>query len=1801
MADETTSIALDTKGYEEPLKSLTSAMIAFNATTITADVQQRQLAKTLGDTAQIVERSARVFIGAQKSMQMMANGPSDTLSKQYQSAINTLNAFAPTVKKIQTEVENLTKKPVIPDLKPYLLSTKQTMTDLVRTVTQTTLEARKKVEEAFTKPLKPVTVRAVQDASDKDQDAEAKRQAMRAALITGLGSKYSNLPPEKQASLETKLSRASAQMVKDNVPLEKVTETLSKVRSEQFKYSEEVEASTRTVFNLTKALDQKVKSYNAVKEAAEKTALQEIANANIEERSAKLQRENREYLNRLMYIDAINMLPEQLGGDVQQMKVVKAKEAFLAVVNKSNEALPDLISRLQGMTNEEQLAAATTDKNVAAGLKFVDVLEAVAAQTAETTKKINDAASNKMELWGEEANEANNKKIKAQEKLNATMEITQRIRAMLASNFAKLPEDKQMEIAKNADKLAKEFAEAENPIQAFEAALEKVNKQEKTFGDLTNPLVRDLLKIKTTVESVTGAIHDQAKADEVYNKTFASVRDAMVPKYSTLTTRQQLSVLPQIENAAKQAKQLFIQGMKTEDIEAEVKRWSTAIVRGESAGIDASNKLASALMGVQVANEQVGNAVDISTKKWQRFGQLIEARAITMLFYNLMASMRESLQVSIDLSKNIGEIQTISQNVAVSTERWNAGAEKLSNTYGMLQTDVAEGLYQTISNQVASGEQALGFMDKAAKFAWATKSTMADSINLLSGALNSFQMDVSEVDNVASQFFETIYRGRVRAQDMAETFGRSAMLAHQAGVSLSEWNSMIQVFTINGVRFDQASTYMINVINKLMKPSEKMKELFHEWGVTSGSAAIQVYGFSGILRKLLTETSGDLGEISELIKDIRGSTGLSGLLANLNEYDTGVKLTTDSTAAYFKAVQSMTETTGFIIQREQQRYKNYFMSWSKTTLDTVAALEKLLEKGGTSVSGITTSSLVPFVTVGIGLASIRGLAEALGGGAPANLIKKFGMSLTMIAATYSAISGIYDWFTKVGKSGDELVAEVDLQLTQVRKLEADMQRAITQSVQDKNKELIKAQEAEKTVYEDQLAQQKAFYKDSMEQGKQHLTERKQQLEQEISDLKQGIKDGDKWMADFRRKMKGDSYNESLEFADPLTKFTLQQQHAQEAKQDAYRLLGKATDKEGMREAREQMEQAYELSKEIEKIQYKELGLPSAATGQYARSESEKFMQAYAEKQAELEQTSIPNLQEQIEQIAREIKTYGEFLTYNESIMQKSIVTMDDFLERIRKRNLMDGEWSKILEQNKGLLEGIFGKQRDIDTLDQTQVKQRQDQTAEIEAQRKDVSQSIEDLRNRLTGGETKTNPLYVQSVDATGNPVPTINGSQIPGFAGGGRVFSDPTLLREYLQRHPEDTIPALLSPGEFVVNADATQQNLPLLEAINQGRGPRPGTSDYNLHQAFLARGLANAQPFETLGDDEYDAMSKWFKHSRGMSMPQMYSEFVNTRDSIELAIAEVRKEQLRLGIGPSDQVKGNKDAIRAITAKRRKLEEQWDDTNNLMWQLHLSPKFQEDVTRQTLFTTLRGMPIAKNQSDQNVAVNNIDEMHEKLIRRMGFVEQMKIYSDSTARYKHQIDTLNVTEKVLQGAEVAGSIAAAIAAGIPLATGSFAAYGVSIIPVAVSSMLKKLGISTAIGAGIFGGQKLYEWLFGGQKKAMGGLINAPGFTPGTDSVPALLTPGEFVVNARSTQEHLPLLQNINARRFGYGGYVNSVTPRLTLGSFETDSSAQSEARAVHYNNNVTINASNSPAYDAHKVISEINRQQYRGAAKIRT
>jgi hypothetical protein len=109
--------------------------------------------------------------------------------------------------------------------------------------------------------------------------------------------------------------------------------------------------------------------------------------------------------------------------------------------------------------------------------------------------------------------------------------------------------------------------------------------------------------------------------------------------------------------------------------------------------------------------------------------------------------------------------------------------------------------------------------------------------------------------------------------------------------------------------------------------------------------------------------------------------------------------------------------------------------------------------------------------------------------------------------------------------------------------------------------------------------------------------------------------------------------------------------------------------------------------------------------------------------------------------------------------------------------------------------------------------------------------------------------------------------------------------------------------------------------------------------------------------------------------------------------------------------------------------------------------------------------------------------------------------------------------------------------------------------------------VGAPIGGGSGGGNPVgLPPIPGVPHKATGGLITGPG-SGTSDSIPAMLSNGEFVINAKATSQHMELLHAINSGgigKYAQGGLVwNAALSQSVLGGLNASLDAQQAARAV--------------------------------------
>ncbi len=331
-------------------------------------------------------------------------------------------------------------------------------------------------------------------------------------------------------------------------------------------------------------------------------------------------------------------------------------------------------------------------------------------------------------------------------------------------------------------------------------------------------------------------------------------------------------------------------------------------------------------MGVQTSNlNKQTNTLLIS---WRSIGKIIVGSLISRGIGRLLREFRQAADEAMQFEIRISEIRTIAQDNQRSFGAWARSVRELSDAFGSPLLDIAEANYQTLSNQIAKGVEATRFMVEAQRFALITVSSTTEAVNLLSGSLNAYGESAENARKHGNTFFKMIELGRVRASDIHSSFGQVQIVAAQLGITTEELAAAMATLTKQGINPSMAMTGLRNVIQKLIRPTDHMRETFDRWGVTSGAAAVETHTFIGVFRKLIEEAkdSGDvldyMGESFGRIRAILGAVGLSHAFDEFEENFEKIKNAAESADEAFEIMQ---ESAGFELKREIQRLANVFI------------------------------------------------------------------------------------------------------------------------------------------------------------------------------------------------------------------------------------------------------------------------------------------------------------------------------------------------------------------------------------------------------------------------------------------------------------------------------------------------------------------------------------------------------------------------------------------------------------------------------------------------------------------------------------------------------------------------------------------------------------------------------------------------------------------------------------------------------------------------------------------------------------
>ena len=597
------------------------------------------------------------------------------------------------------------------------------------------------------------------------------------------------------------------------------------------------------------------------------------------------------------------------------------------------------------------------------------------------------------------------------------------------------------------------------------------------------------------------------------------------------------------------------------------------------------------------ALEHAGKSAHAFTISWETLSRVVMTQAIVRTMSMIRDGIKESYEAFLDFSKRVGEIRAI--DPSRTFDQIAQSVREMSDAFNQPLARTAEAQYQMISDQFTTAADRVNIMTAANALSKVTAQDLADSVMLLTGALNAYGESSDNAGLRAAQFDKTIELGRLRMGELGTAMGRVQTLAHEVGVSMEELQAAFVSITIGGVKAAEAATQIRSVLTALMKPSQGMKEALRALNVESGEAAVATWGYQGALEKLRGTTDGSASAMARLFPNVRGDAGALRLagegadkfreaLEELHQVDM---------ETLSKKLKEFTSTDAERLTAELNKVANYFkVEFGAEVVHSLAQIMDVLGGGIVPTLRIATSQLTTLVAAGAGLAIVAAgfgamklqamlAAEAISG-VRAGVMLLVGLP---IAQSLGQMIGnkLYD----IAASSMRAVKEQTDQEVRMYKEQAEAQ--IRESDR-KNKEIIKGlrqyvAEASKSYTEDaenfktavKITEQVvklAF--DRIMQSRQKMTQELLKASEDASkragEIPQQIADIQAGMADRAFQQEISRYNPEWQLRELAAK-------ASQIADDAARKIGSAKDAEQMKVAEAEWKRAEGFAKQASEI------------------------------------------------------------------------------------------------------------------------------------------------------------------------------------------------------------------------------------------------------------------------------------------------------------------------------------------------------------------------------------------------------------------------------------------------------------------------------------------------------------------------------------------------------------------------------------------------------------------------------------------
>jgi TP901 family phage tail tape measure protein len=392
---------------------------------------------------------------------------------------------------------------------------------------------------------------------------------------------------------------------------------------------------------------------------------------------------------------------------------------------------------------------------------------------------------------------------------------------------------------------------------------------------------------------------------------------------------------------------------------------------------------------------------DDATKSVNRFTvslQTLSRVAFTQMLVRGINLIRDAFEMAItsnlEFEKRVSELNSILAEPGTKIQGLGKQMADLSAQFAFPIKEVVEAEYQAVSAQFTEASERSDVMSASMKLARVGCMELNTAVGLVTGALNAYGLSAVEAETVSAKFFQAIRDGKVRGEELAGSLGKILPMAADLKVSLNEVLTAMVQMTVSGVKPAEAATSIRAAMMSMLKPSEDLKKELknlHGEAYSSAEQLFAAHGFIGGIQLMRDSTDGSVASLVGLMKNVRGLSAAfrdSGEAAEKANAELE-RMKKASAETLNKSYKVFIETNAFKVQAEIEKLKTYLAT------DLGESLVESLQKSLAFVGGVDTLKTVITALAPVVIAATAAFA-AWGVG---TLIVKTNLAATAVEVT----------------------------------------------------------------------------------------------------------------------------------------------------------------------------------------------------------------------------------------------------------------------------------------------------------------------------------------------------------------------------------------------------------------------------------------------------------------------------------------------------------------------------------------------------------------------------------------------------------------------------------------------------------------------------------------------------------------------------------------------------------------------------------------------------------------------------------